>query len=192
MAGLTFDCHGLAPAPAEPVRAAGSALFGLGSAPQGEVVSIGPGPHLADAPGLLPVVRMLAALGTALARLPGLLAFGWEPAQSWIEPAYFIRVVGDWLAGGAFPALGLTGLKRESSGAMVSHGLAFLIGQELRLEPDPGSAPAELAIIAVRLIHELVEHGPVRDAQEFAGPGGEVLLAVPVRNGAQLRVKVRR
>jgi hypothetical protein len=75
---------------------------------------------------------------------------------------------------------------------MVSQGLELLIGQELRFEPDQDLAPAQIARIAVRMIHELVERGPLSETSEFTGPDGEPLLAVPVRDGSQLRIMVRR
>ena len=105
---------------------------------------------------------------------------------------YFRRIMADWLGGGAFPALGLTSLKREANGAMVSRGLAFLIGQELRFEPDSALAPGDAARIALRIVHELVAGGALTESRELTGPGGERLLAVPVLEGAQLRVMLLR
>ncbi len=189
--GMTFDCRGLVPAAAAPMPLPGT-LLGLEKQPPGEALVLLPGPHLAEGRGLLPVVRVLAGLGAALAQLPGVQAVCWNPAGSWMGADYFRKVALDWLGGGAFPALGLTTLKRERNGAMVSQGLELLIGQELRFEPDPELTPAQVARIAVRMIHELVERGPLNEADEFSGPGGEPLLAVPVRDGSQLRVMVRR
>ncbi len=189
--GLTFDCTGLSPAAPAPVPARG-ALLGLETMPDGEAVSLQPGPHLSEGRGLLPVVRVLAGMGVALATLPGVVAVCWPPAGSWMEPGYFRRIVGDWFAGGAFPALGLTSLQRESNGAMVSVGLGLLIGQELRFEPERSLSASAAARISVRLINELILHGPVDSAAEFEGPDGERLLAVPVREGQQLRVMIRK
>lgn len=189
--GLTFDCRGLAPAEPIPTPPAGARL-GLDRIPDGEVVTLAPGPHIAQGRGLLPVVRVLAGVGRRLADLPHLSAVCWLPAGSWMEAGYFCRVVDDWLGGGAFPALGLTSLRRESNGAMVSLGLDLLIGQELRFEPDRTLSASAVARISVRLINELVVNGPLVSAQEFAGPDGEVLVAVPVRGGRQLRVMVSR
>jgi hypothetical protein len=189
--GMTFDCRGLAPGLSAPYPDAGT-LLGLDRTPPGEALALMPGPHLAEARGLLPVIRVLTGLGAELAGMPGVLAVCWNPAGSWMAPDYFRKAMFGWLGGGAFPALGLTSLRRERNGAMVSQGLGLLIGQELRFEPDPGLAPAQIARIAVRLIHDLVEGGPVAEAGEFAGPDGEALLAVPVREGSQIRVMVRR
>ncbi|MEQ1540935.1 MAG: hypothetical protein ABL926_01650 [Novosphingobium sp.] len=189
--GLTFDCGGLTPAPAGLLPPRG-ALLGLDAAPMGEAIWLAPGPHIAAGRGLLPIVRVLAAIGSRLATLPELKAVCWQPAGSWMEPGYFRRVVQDWLDGGAFPALGLTSLRRESNGAMVSLGLGLLIGQELRFEPERALPAAAIARISVRLIHELIESGPLLDTREFEGPNGEALLAVPVRDGQQLRVMVRK
>lgn len=189
--GLTFDCLGLAPGDAAPSPARG-AMLGLDAIPDGEAVALRPGPHIAAGRGMLPVVRVLAAVGMRLATLPGVRAVCWQPAGSWMEPGYYRRVVGDWLGGGAFPALGLTSLRRESNGAMVSLGLGLLIGQELRFEPERNLSAGAVARISVRLINELISNGPLTEPQEFTGADGEQLLAVPVRGGEQLRVMVRK
>lgn len=189
--GLTFDCNGLSPGDAEESPTSG-ALLGLDTVPMGEAIALRPGPHIVAGQGLLPVVRVLAAVGVRLSALPGVRAICWGPAGSWMDPAYYQRVVGDWLAGGAFPALGLTSLRRESNGAMVSLGLGLLIGQELRFEPERSISAGAVARLSVRLIDELIASGPLSEAREFAGPDGETLLAVPVRGGEQLRVMIRK
>lgn len=189
--GLTFDCRGLGPGEGMAHPGAGS-LLGLHEPPSGEVVTLEPAPHLAEGRGLLPVVRALAGLGAELGRLPGLAGAFWQPARSWMAPKYFCGIIDDWLSGGAFPALGLTALQRTADGGMVSVGLDFLIGQELHFEPNRKLFPAAIARIAVRLIHELVESGALREAAEFIGPEGERLLIEPVRQGRQLRISVQR
>ncbi len=185
--GLAFDCRGLVPAAPAPLPAAGQ-QFGLNQKVLGEAISLAPGPHLEGGENLLPVIRVLCGLGATLAQLAGVQAVCWEPAKSWMEPQYFIRTITDWLGGGAFPALGLTSLERESNGTFVSHGLDFLIGQELRFEPDRDLPPAAAARIAVRLIHQLVEGGAITSACDLVCPDGKNLSAVPVRDGRQLRV----
>ncbi len=185
--GLAFDCLELAPRRA--IRHAGPGqLLGLDSVPEGEVIVLQPGPHLMDGAGLLPVVRMLAGLGVALSTLPGALAVCWGPAGTCMAPDYYQRVVGNWLAGGAFPALGLTMLHRTADGAMESRGLAFMTGQELRFEPAAGISPQQAGQIALRLVHLLVEHGPVTTPLDLSGPAGETLLAQP--DGPVLRVRM--
>lgn len=176
--GLTFDCRGLAPA-APQAAPPGGALLGLAAAPVGEAVSLAPGPHLLEGGGLPPVVRALAGLGAALAELPGLAAVVWHPARSWMEPGYFRKAIGTWLDGGAFPALGLTTLERHGNAGMTSLGLTLFTGQELRLEGMERHTPQAMAHIALRLIHELVAEGPLLEARDYVGPGGELLHAVP-------------
>lgn len=188
--GLTFDCRGLDPGPPEPLPPAGTPV-GLRSLPGGEVVALSVGPHLEGASGLLPVLRTLAGIGARIASLPGLKAISWGPARSWVAPDLFGRAVADWLDSGAFPAMVLASLEREQNGAFVSHGLALITGQELRFEPDKNLPPAAVARIAVRLVHELVQLGPLTHEQDFVGPAGESVLVVPVRNGTQLRAIVR-
>lgn len=185
--GLTFDCTGLAPGSEQPQPPIGTPV-GLRSMPAGEVVALAPGPHLSGGAGLLPVLRAIAGLGAALATLPGVKAVVWTPAASWIAPDLYRRSIGDWLAGGAFPGLALTALERERNGAMLSHGLHLLIGQEVRFEPDKRLSSATMARLALRLIHELVQFGPLQQERDFKGPDGEHLLAVPVRDGTQVRI----
>lgn len=163
---------------------------GLRSMPAGEVVALTTGPHLAGGAALMPVLRGLAALGARLAKLPGVKAVVWTPASAWVAPDLFCRAVAEWLVGGAFPSLVLVALEREPNGAMISRGLDYLTGQELRFEPDKRIQTAAMARLAVRLIHELVQLGPLREERDFVGPAGEHLLAVPVRNGTQVRVLV--
>lgn len=187
--GLTFDCTGLAPAAAAKAPPPGP-MLGLDIRPQGEAISLRPGPHLAAGRAMLPVVRGMAGLGARIATLPGLLAVCWRPARSWMAPGYFRKVVADWLAGGPFPALGLATLHRQGDGAMVSHGLDYFIGQELRFEPGHGREPADIARIAVRLIDELILAGPLRQAGQMVGPGGEALRIEPRPDGAMVNVSV--
>jgi hypothetical protein len=189
--GLTFDCAGLAPAMPAPMPS-GGALLGLEREPEGEVITLSPGPHLADAMGMLPVVRTLAGIGSQLAALPGAAAVIWNPARCWMPPAYFSKVIGGWLDNGPFPALGLTSLERESDGSIVSVGLALLIGQELRFIADNKLVTADLARIAVRLIHALIESGPLTQSQTFLGPDRESLVVTPNLRGTQLDVTIRR
>lgn len=189
--GLTFDLIGLANGLAAPFPQPG-ALLGLAEAPAGEALTLQPAPHLADGPGMVPVVRVLAGIGAQLASLPGVLAVQWQPANCWMTVKYYCGVIAEWLGGGAFPALGLTSLRREPDGAMSTLGLAFFIGQELRFEPDRRLPPAAIAKAAVRLVHSLVESGPLRTRTEYGGPEGIVLLVEPVRQGRLLRVTVQR
>ena len=189
--GLTFDCTGLAPAPAAPPPPCHQA-FGLEPAGKNaklEAITLAPGPHLAGGERLMPVIRAMVGLGAALARLDGVKAVCWLPAGSWMEPGYFIRIVGEWLQGGAFPALGLTTLERRDDGAMLSRGLAYLAGQELLLEPRLESSPADAARLAVRLIDEMVYAGPLTGSAHYSGPNGEDLRAEPEAGGTVVRVR---
>ena len=189
--GLTFDCAGLAPTAAAPLPA-GGALLGLERQPEGEVITLSPGPHLADAMGMLPVVRTLAAIGAQLASLPGANAVIWNPARCWMPTGYFRKVIEGWLAGGPFPALGLTSLERKADGSIVSVGLALMTGQELRFLPDAKLVAADIARIAVRLIHALIESEPLTSTHTFLGPDKEKLVVSPNLRGTQLDVTIQR
>ena len=168
----------------------GGALLGLDKAPDGVAITLQPGPHLAEAAALLPVVRAVVMLGLELAALPGLLALSWNPAECWMAPDWFRKVAGDWLGGGPFPALGLTSLQRGADGAMTSRGLAFFTGQELLIPAAPGLAPADQARIAVRLINELVDHERLTGPTTLTGPGGERVVLTPLAGQGVLRVDI--
>jgi hypothetical protein len=137
---------------------------------------------------LLRVVRALTAVAAALVNIPGVRAVCWHPARSCIETALFVRMIGAWLATGAFPALGLTALTHEADGAVRSDGLAFFIGQELWLEAGWDETPAETTALAVRLIHHLVEEGGLHSPAELIAPDGSRLDAELSRDGSLLRI----
>ncbi|MEO0031616.1 MAG: hypothetical protein RIS94_1374 [Pseudomonadota bacterium] len=172
--GLTFDLGGLAPA-AGAMPEAAAHLIGLPRdyAEQGlAAVSIAPGPHLAGAENLLPVVRVMAALVAELAALPDVRAVAWLPARLAVSAAWFAEAVGVWLTGGPFPVLALTALARSGS-TFRSEGLGFFIGQEFELVGRDGVLREIDSRIAVRLTDWLVAHGRVDAGREvvLAGAG---------------------
>ena len=188
--GLTFDLTGLEPGPALSAPEARH-FFGLSRDAdrfEFEAIAIFPGPHLAGAGAMVPVVRAMAALASALALELGALAVCWEPAGSWMDVQYFSRIVEGWSAGGAFPALGLTGIERTADGGVESDGLAFFIGQELRVEARSGEAAADTVKLAARVIDHLVNHGAIAKREALVGPGGEALLAEPSGDGKFVQV----
>ena len=189
-AGLAFDLSGLAPAEPESMPDVGH-CYGLSSGfdtGTHEAVSLRPGAHLAGGENLLPVVRAMVGVASVLTALPGVAAVIWHPSRSAIGPADFARMVAGWLAGGAFPALGLTALRPMADGGLASEGLAFFTGQELRIEPVPGMDMSGLGKIAVRLIHRMVESAKVAVPCDLTGPHGEALRAEPIDGGRVLRV----
>lgn len=188
--GLTFDLRGLSPA-----EGASVPLFrhGFGLAPgqqslECEAVALEPSVHVASGAAMVPVVRVLAGIAEVLCGLDTVCAVCWNPAASWMESGYFVRLVRSWLAGGAFPGLGLTGIERTGDGGIETDGLAFFTGQELRVEPLAGEAPADTVKLAVRTIDLLVRHGHVDSSYNLTGPAGEGLQIVPDPGGRLLRL----
>ena len=187
--GLTFDLTGLAPGPAEMFPAIRH-RYGLADDFGGalEAISLRPGPHLGEEANLMPVVRVMAGVAARLLELANARAVVWHPSATATEPRQFQKAIAAWLAGGAFPALGLTALVRDADGALRSDGLAFFTGQELRVEPTCASTPGEAGKIAIRLVHRLVDSEPVLSRQEITGPDGERLIAEPREGGRVVRV----
>jgi hypothetical protein len=138
---------------------------------------------------MLPIIRVMCGLGARLSSLGGVKAICWQPAQSWMEPGYFTRVVTGWLGGGAFPALGLTALARTPEGALESRGLTFFTGQEVRVEALHGEPAAMTAKLAVRMIDMLVRQGRVREALDLMGPDGQPLRVEPSPGGEIVLVR---
>lgn len=183
--GLAFDLTGLAPGAADALPEAAH-LFGITrprATSPAEAITLAPGPHIAGGSAMIPIVRVMTGLAAALALALPVRAVCWRPAGCWMEPAYFARIVDAWLAGGAFPALGLTGLERAKDGSVTSNGLAFFIGQELRVEARAGESAADTAKLAARVIDELIRHGPLDEDEELVGRDGEALLAQPSQDG---------
>lgn len=192
--GLTFDLTGLAPGAslALPARRHVFGLDGPELPDSLEAVSLVPGPHLAGGGAAIPVVRVMTGIAARLAQLEGVRAVCWNPAGTCIETALFVRMIGAWLAGGVFPAFGLAALIHGPDGGVHSDGLAFFIGQELRLEAGPEETPADTAKLAVRLIHHLVEEGGLHSVGELIAPDGSTLDAEPSHDGRMLRIWRRR
>ncbi|MBF9150252.1 hypothetical protein [Novosphingobium jiangmenense] len=178
--GLTFDLRGLRegnPASAPDIRSAVG--LGLQDVAGKHWLTLAPGPHLAGADRLLPVIRIAAMLLNELSKVGPALAISWIPAHLVIKPDLFARAIGPWLEGGPFPAPAFVAMHRESDGSLRTEGLNFLMGQEFLLLPaHPASAP-ELARIAMRLVDWLVAHGPVvQPSQAVLAGSGTVLLEV--------------
>lgn len=188
--GLTFDLVGLAPGEGAPLPIC-PYLFDF---PNGfdtaghEAVRILPGPHLRGGERLVPIVRALARLASALCGLPHLKAVVWHPARSCLAPAYFSTIVSNWLEGGVFPARGLVGLALVADGAMQTEGVGFFTGQELRIEPELMDDAAAATKIAIRLIDHLVTNGPLDRAMDIGGPDGRLLRIEPSANAHLVRV----
>lgn len=160
--GLTFDLLGLAPGRSLQQRAPRH-CFGLDASAMAhcERIGIAPGPHLAGAANAMPVVRTMLHLASALSR-QWRCALGtlWLPAECAMRRDLFMSAIEAWLAGGPFPALGLTGVTERSRGRLASDGLAFFTGQELVLDPALSADRIAATRLLVRLIDRLVENPP--------------------------------
>lgn len=188
--GLTFDLCQLSPArPSHCHEALQEIGFSDGGADrtEGEYVSLVPSGHIAAGAGLPPVVRSMAALAANFAMQLPVRAIGWMPARTLIEPGYFSRAVLGWLAGGAFPALGLTALERGADGAASSRGLSFFTGREMQLEARADEAPADMLKLAVRVIDCLVSQGPLVEPREVT-LGHQKLVVEPASHGNRVWV----
>ena len=188
--GLSFDIVGLSPAEPFPMPDVGPRIGLEASSLEGlEAIAIRPGRHLAGGENMLPVVRAALTLAKALAGESGAQAVVWLPARSAMRPLLFAATVDDWLSGGPFPAIGLTALVADSEGSVTSEGLAFFIGQEIVVAPAADVSAADNVKLAARLVHELIDNGPLRAPTRLTGSVGEALLAEPSTDGRQLTIR---
>lgn len=188
--GLTFDLAGFDGVHALPD---GAVVHQVGFEPgpplrDHAALTIAPGPHLAGAAHLLPVVRVLAALLVDLLELPGAVAVVWLPAHLASTPGWFTRAVGAWLVGGPFPALALAAIDRRDA-IFTSWGLRFLIGQEFRFVARDGVPDDRDSRLVLRLADWLVAHGRVDAGREVVLAGAGAVWLEP--DGAGL-VNARR
>ncbi|MBB3956252.1 hypothetical protein [Novosphingobium sediminicola] len=186
--GLTFDLCGLSGGVAAPQVAVRYGVAADTDLDHSAWLRLAPGAHLSGGRSQLPVVRVMAGVVLALLDLPDAMGVAWGPARTVMSTEHFRRIIPGWLKGGAFPALGLTALSRDAAGGVVSEGLSFFTGLELRIEPLLAKQPGLAGKIAVRLIHSLVEGWTVKEPTEVEGPEGEILGVIPEENGKILRV----
>ncbi len=189
--GLTFDLAGLAPGTAAPFPQPAHRfdLPALPAAADFEALTLSPGPHLATGGHSLPMMRGLLALACDMVRqFDDLAAVVWEPAQSAIGRRFFESATSAWLDGGPFPALGLTSFAQTPDGALESIGLAFWIGQELRIEPPLTADRVAATRLGIRLVNHLVITGALEDDDRIVAPDGTRLALRPSRTRALVSV----
>ena len=189
--GLTFDLSGLAPGPgsAFPVIENRFDLPAMPTPEAYEVLTLRPGPHLAAGGKSLPLIRTMLALACDMIRqFDDLAAVSWAPALSGIGRRFFESVTSAWLDGGAFPALGLTAFMETPDGALQSIGLAYWIGQELRIEPPLSADRVTATRLAIRLVNHLVIVGGLSEDDRIVAPDGTRLVLRPSRSHALISV----
>lgn len=190
--GMTYDLTGLAPGAAAPLPPARH-RYGFDEATGDgalEALALRPGPHVSAGARSMPVVRTMAAVAGALQPHMGeLRAIAWPPAGTLIGPGFFASSVAAWLAGGAFPALGLTAFADDIDGSLRSEGLAWFTGQELRIAQELAKDRVAAARLGVRLVNQLVLQGKVTANEAIVGPDGGRLALEPTRDGRIVRVR---
>ncbi len=183
--GLTFDLLGLDPGPT--LMAPGPRhRFGLEPAALAgcEAIGLAPGPHLAGAANAMPVVRTLLRLASTLMEQWGDAALGalWLPAESAMRRDLFVDAIDAWLAGGPFPALGLTGVVQRADGVIGSDGLAFFTGQELVIDSTLSADRPAATRLLVRLVDLVVEQPPLKGERRVMLEDGQSLQLAGTRS----------
>lgn len=188
--GMTYDLIGAAPGPAVALPPLRHRLGVARDLQLGSALALQPGPHLAAGSRTLPVVRtMIRVAVMTVSHFPGLRALAWAPARTLIGLDFFISTMTAWLAGGAFPALGLTAFDRDPGGGVRSEGLAFFTGQEIHILPEVASDPMVATRLGVRLMNQLVGQTRIAGDEAILGPDGDRLVLEPASNGTLVRVR---
>jgi hypothetical protein len=187
--GLVFELDGLAPAVALAATDPGDRYgFADDAAPASlEAVRFYPGHHLSGGLGLAPVVRALLALAGELAGSMPVRAIHWHPAGTAIDPGAFSRTTLAWLAGGAFPALGLTALSSLADGSVASRGLAHFVGQELTLRGEADRDASQSVRLAAKVVDRIVQTGPLTTLTQWRIDDA-LLSAEPAREAKRILV----
>jgi hypothetical protein len=116
------------------------------------------------------------------------IAVAWGPAGAMIGRRFFESATSAWLDGGPFPALGLTAFVETPDSAIESVGLAFWIGQELRIEPPLVSDRVAATRLGIRLVNHLVLAGGLAEDDHIVAPDGTRLVLRPSRSRAIISV----
>lgn len=112
----------------------------------------------------------------------------WQPSGSAIGRRFFESLITDWLEGGDLRALDLTAFDEVADGALQSVGLAFWIGQELRIEPPLTADKVAATRLGLRLVNQLVIVGGLDESERIIAPDGTRLVMRPARNRNFIRV----
>lgn len=108
-------------------------LYGFAEGLPGDpfgIIEIAPGRHIAAGAQLLPVIETVASLAANIALNLPATGVDWHSAGTRVEPRFFSQSVLNWLAGGPFPALGLTALVPGPESSVSSRGLQPLPGRK--------------------------------------------------------------
>ena len=189
--GLVFDLVGLAPgrAVAMPVIEHRFDMAEMPDPAEFDPIQLMPGPHVAAGGNSLPVAKALVGLASdLLCHFDDLVAVVWPPSASVIGRRFFESTASSWMAGGPFPALGLTAFRETIDGAVQSVGLEYWIGQEIRIEPPLSADVVAATRLGVRLVNQLVILGGIDGSERIVGPDGSRLLLTLSRNQKSIRV----
>ena len=189
--GLTYDCSGIAPGPAEPLPTVRDWL-GIAVDERAErlrCVGLALGPHLRGGQASPPILRALFGLAREMAeRFSACRGICWAASGTVTETTVFTEFVARWEGGSGFPAQLVTSLAAGLGGGIESRGLAYFTGQELHIEPGTYHEEGQGALLALRLVAQLVYRGRLELAEEAVAPDGSPIRLEPSPNGRFVRV----
>lgn len=189
--GLTFDCSGIAPGPAEalPRITDWLGIDETNRAARLRCVGLALGPHLRAGQASPPILRGLFSLAEEFAAaFEDCRGICWAASGTVIGRDGFLELVRRWQGGGNFPAQLVTSLRAGLGGAIETRGLAYFTGQELRIEPASFTDDGQGALLALRLVSQLIYRGTLEAPEQAVAPDGTPLRIEPSANGRFVRV----
>ena len=186
--GLTFDFLGLAPGAPVPIPELGAdAVVQASILPsRTEASLLRLGPHIAAGTGNLTILREWFGLAHSLALAFDGSALCWAPGGIVLGVERFGTRLEAWDARGEVPVALLGTFRRTLDGAVQSHGLAFFIGQEFRIEPQLVRGDEDA--LARLIFRHLFYAGRQDETGQLSAPDGMALRLEPSRNGRFVRV----
>ncbi|NNC59066.1 MAG: hypothetical protein HKO05_03635 [Erythrobacter sp.] len=190
--GLTYDCSGLTPGPA---NAMPDITRWLGSQPEGSLIpgshiGLGLGPHIRAGQALLPILRGLLKVAVDLAgSFEDCAGVCWLASRMAADPKSLESMIAGGNGTGPLPISWLMATHDTAEGHVVTEGLAYFSGQELRIRSGIAQDTSEAALLALRLANQVIHMGGLEGSERFTGPDGLVLTLEPSGDGGLIDVR---
>lgn len=155
-------------------------LFCDHPSPKDSGIGIAPRDNITSAKHMLEVNHRLLLLGKWIGESLNATAAVWIPSRRLASFAYYLDSVEQYLSGGPFPALFQTSFLESKDGSLITTGLSYFSGQEIRLTAPPGYNETQITERMVRIIDDMVNHGKIDNPARSDGMvQGETLFFSP-------------
>ncbi|ASK87737.1 hypothetical protein [Sphingorhabdus sp. SMR4y] len=156
-----------------------------------EAIGITPGDNLASARHIHEINRRLLLLGQLVGESLSATRTVWLPSGKLVDFPWFRQAAGQYIGGGAFPALLRTTVTEVRTGHFVTRGLDYFAGQEIRLTTSQDCDLAAASRHLVRIIEDITTNGKIVTPGLSEGcTQGETLIYTPSDDLAHVDVSI--